>query len=442
MELPSGLICLAEAFPLKLYLVGGAVRDAIRGVETTDFDLASALSPDEVRRALDGTRFKVHDSSPKLGTLILTCGDSRFEHTTFRTDSYPEGSGKHRPDGVVFTDDINADCRRRDFRCNAIYYDINEKKIVDPLGGEEDVRRGILRTTRSAREVFCEDGLRIMRLVRFVSVLGFSSDGEAKEAATELSGRLADVSAERVRDELDKTLAGDNSFDALQLASETGALDVILPELAANRNVEQPARFHAYDALRHAFRTVQEARNDVKLAALLHDVGKAEAIARDGNMHRHAEYGAVTAREITKRLKYPNATIAETEILVREHMYDINANAHETKLRRFVARNHAVIDKLIALVRADSAGTGLFSDSPRADRFQAVLDKMKKEGVPFTPAELAINGNDLKKLGFSGKDIGETMGALIALCVDGRLKNDKCVLLAQAERMRRSGRTL
>ena len=250
------------------------------------------------------------------------------------------------------------------------------------------------------------------------------------------------MSAERVRDELDKTLAGDNSFDALQLASETGALDVILPELAANRNVEQPARFHAYDALRHAFRTVQEARNDVKLAALLHDVGKAEAIARDGNMHRHAEYGAVTAREITKRLKYPNATIAETEILVREHMYDINANAHETKLRRFVARNHAVIDKLIALVRADSAGTGLFSDSPRADRFQAVLDKMKKEGVPFTPAELAINGNDLKKLGFSGKDIGETMGALIALCVDGRLKNDKCVLLAQAERMRRSGRTL
>ena len=339
MKISAALKNLAEIFPSDLYVVGGAVRDSLRGVETEDTDLAGAAKPEEVKAELSGSGYKVCDSSPKLGTLIISCGREKFEYTTFRTDSYPEGSGVHKPDSVIFTDDIEKDCRRRDFRCNAIYYDIKREKLVDPLCGAEDVEKKLLRTTRAAEGVFSEDGLRIMRLIRFVSTLGFTPDGEAVLAAKKLSGRLKDVSAERIRDELDKTLKGANVVNAMQLMLSTGALRQVIPELAENEGVEQPANVHKYDALTHAFHTAAEAREDIKLAALLHDVGKAEAIKKDGNMHSHAEYGAALAKEITRRLKYPNAVIAETEALIREHMYDVNANARESKLRRFVAGN-------------------------------------------------------------------------------------------------------
>ena len=156
-------------------------------------------------------------------------------------------------------------------------------------------------------------------------------------------------------------------------------------------------------------------------------------------MHRHAEYGALTAKEITKRLKYPNAVITETEILVREHMYDINANARESKLRKFVARNYAVIDKLIALVRADSAGTGVFDDCPRADRFEATLDKMKQERVPFTLKQLKVNGDDIKSLGLKGESIGRVLGELLDGCVEGRFGNSREELLAAAKRSLKNG---
>lgn len=435
MKISAALASLANMFPSDLYVVGGAVRDSLRGVETEDTDLAGAARADEVKAALSGSGFKVCDSSPKLGTLIISKDKEKFEYTTFRTDSYPEGSGVHKPETVIFTDDIEKDCRRRDFCCNAIYYDIKRAKLVDPLAGADDVKNKVLRTTRAAEDVFSEDGLRIMRLVRFVSTLGFSPDGEAVAAATKLSGRLKDVSAERVRDELDKTLKGKNVVKAMRLMLSVGALKQVLPELAANEGVAQPANVHRYDALTHAFYTAEAAREDIKLAALLHDVGKAEAIKKDGNMHAHAEYGALQAREITKRLKYPSAVIAETEILVREHMYDVNANARESKLRRFVARNIGHIEKLIALVRADSKGTGLFDDCPRADRFQAAYDKMKEQNIPFTVRQLAVNGDDIKKLGFKGEAIGKTLDALLTGCIDGRLKNERTALMNAAARL-------
>lgn len=435
MKISAALASLANIFPSDLYVVGGAVRDSLRGVETEDTDLAGAARADEVKAALSGSGFKVCDSSPKLGTLIISKDKEKFEYTTFRTDSYPEGSGVHKPETVIFTDDIEKDCRRRDFCCNAIYYDIKRAKLVDPLAGADDVKNKVLRTTRAAEDVFSEDGLRIMRLVRFVSTQGFSPDGEAVAAATKLSGRLKDVSAERVRDELDKTLKGKNVVKAMRLMLSVGALKQVLPELAENEGVVQPANVHRYDALTHAFYTAEAAREDIKLAALLHDVGKAEAIKKDGNMHSHAEYGALQAREITKRLKYPSAVIAETEILVREHMYDVNANARESKLRRFVARNIGHIDKLIALVRADSKGTGLFDDCPRADRFQAVYDKMKEQNIPFTVRQLAVNGDDIKKLGFKGEAIGKTLDALLTGCIDGRLKNERTALMNAAARL-------
>lgn len=422
---------LAKAFrPTSLYVVGGAVRDMLSGKDTKDVDIASALTPDEVADKLSDSGFTVQGSAKKLGTLIIRKDGEKFEYTAFRKDSYPDGSGQHSPDSVVFTKNIDEDCLRRDFRCNAIYYDLSKDSIYDPLGGEEDVKNRILRTTRRAEQVFAEDGLRIMRLFRFISVLGFEADEDAIKVCAEEREKLRDVSAERIRDELDKLLTGQNVVDALRLMRKTGVLQVILPELAENGEVEQPAAFHAYDALEHAFMTVAAAPDSIRLAALLHDVGKAEAIKKDGNMHYHAIYGAQTAERIMQRLKYPKAFTAKTVRLVREHMYDIYANAKPAKLRKFVAANHDIADELIALVRADSLGTGKFTDSPRAQRFTATLEDMKKKNVPFEITQLKINGNDVKAAGFTGKDIGRILDTARDMCIQYTLANERKQLLS------------
>lgn len=430
MQFSESLCRLAEVFhPTSLYVVGGAVRDSLRGIFNKDIDLAGKLKPDEVKTLLENSEFKVEDSAKKLGTLIIKSGNERYEYTTFRKDSYPEGSGQHKPCEVVFTDDINTDCKRRDFRCNAVYYDLRKREIVDPLDGIKDIKEQILQTTRAEDDVLKEDGLRIMRLMRFVSVLGFKPSDSVIEACKRQKDKLKDVSVERIRDELDKLLQGKNVFNALQLAYDTGVLEIILPEIAQNADIAQPPLYHKYDAMRHAFKCAEVAEKDIKLSALLHDVGKAFAINKDGNMHNHAIYGEVIAKGILDRYKYPNAVKEQTLRLIKEHMYDINNNARESKLRKFISKNYDIIDKLIALIRADSLATGIFEDSPRADRLKSTLQNMKDSGIPLKISELAINGNDLKEVGYKGIEIGDKLRELHTMCLEGRLKNDRQLLL-------------
>ena len=198
---------LASYFPIDkpLYAVGGCVRDYLRGKEFYDVDLSGGMKPEELIELLDKTPFGVVSASPRLGTVIIK-GKNTYENTAFRIDSYPAGSGIHTPTNVQFTQDLTVDAKRRDFKCNAIYYNIRERQIIDPLGGIEDIKQVILSTTISPDVVLSQDGLRILRLARFVSKLGYEIEEHTYDSAKRLAGRLREISVERIREELNRIL--------------------------------------------------------------------------------------------------------------------------------------------------------------------------------------------------------------------------------------------
>lgn len=421
----------------RLYAVGGCVRDALQGRRCYDVDLAGAATPADLTELLSASGFKVCPASPRLGTMIIK-GEYAYEYTTFRTDSYPEGSGVHTPDRVVFTEDIEEDARRRDFKCNAVYYDIFDDRLCDPLGGVQDIENRILSTVVSPDTVLSQDGLRIMRLVRFVSTLGYSVEKETMQSAKKLAGGLRDISVERIRDELDKLLAGDNCYNALKLMKEIGALEIILPEVASNDNVAQKPEYHKYDVLEHCFKVAENCPTKIRLAGLLHDVGKGVCMRKDGNSYLHNTVGAEMTREIMTRLKYPVKMIDRTVRLVQEHMFDVNGNARECKYRRFIARNLDIIDDVIDLFKADCIGTGYDIKSRTAEKAERIYSRMLDEKVPMTLKQLNIDGNDLKSIGIDGRDIGTALNIIWNMALRNCVVNEKQALLKVARRLKNS----
>lgn len=434
-EQKKELQALTGHFPLNkpLYAVGGCVRDSIRGVEFYDIDLAGALLPDELRETLKGSPFEVHDASPRLGTMIIK-GKRHYEYTTFRIDSYPKNSGEHTPCNVEFTNDFYKDACRRDFKCNAVYYDIASDKIIDPLGGLEDIKNKMLSTTVSPEKVLSEDGLRIMRLVRFVSVLGYDIQKETYETAKSLAGGLRDISVERIRDELDKLLNGEHCYKALCLMRDMGILSIILPELAENDKVPQKPQFHKYDVLEHIFKVVENCPPGIRLAGLFHDIAKGKCQKEDGNTYMHAAVGEKMTRDIMTAYRYPLKEIDRISRLVGGHMFDVNGNARDVKYRRFIAKNYDIIDDMTALFDADSKGTGYYDYSRTAVKTREILEKMRNEQAAFDVSMLKIGGKDLQSMGYEGRAIGEELKKLRDMTVDGIIPNDRRSLLKEARR--------
>lgn len=432
------LLPLAEAIvPHRLYAVGGSVRDALSGTpaKSPDFDVCSDLAPEKLAEGLRKCGADVTLPYGGVASATVVFDGVQCEYTAFRRDEYDIGSGSHAPTGYTFVSSPQEDALRRDFRCNAIYYDIAAKKIVDPLGGADDVRRRLLRTTREAEAVISEDPVRILRLARFCSALGFDADGEAVAACRRHIDDVDALSAERKRREWDKLMKGAYLFKGLAVAHETGLLAKLFPALAACDGLAQPPDRHAYDVLRHCFECAAAAPEKVRLAALLHDEGKAEAVARDGNMHRHAEYGTESAAQELAALGYPKNEVERVRRLIAAHMYDINCDARRIKLRRFIARNVDILDDLCALMRADSRATGKFSDSPRADRIEAEYAFLKAHGIPLSTGQLAVDGNDLAEVGLRGREIAEALSLLLDECLNGTCPNAKDDLLARAQRI-------
>lgn len=430
---------LASYFPenKKLYAVGGCVRDALRGKQCYDIDLAGAILPQDLQSVLEEGGFKVCEASLRLGTMIIK-GKYSYEYTAFRVDSYPSGSGVHSPVSVRFTDDILQDAKRRDFKCNAVYYDLSQEKLVDPLGGIVDIKNGILSTADAPDITLGQDGLRIMRMIRFVSTLGYNVEDQTLASAKKLAAGLNDISVERIREELDKILAGDNCRMALELLNEIGALKIILPELAVNDKVAQNEKYHKYDVLEHIFAVVENCPPSVRLAGLFHDVGKGACYAECGNTYLHNVIGAKITEEVLTRLKYPKKTIEKVSRMTLEHMFDVNGNAREVKYRRFIVKNLDILDDLIALFEADCKGTGYLQNSRTAEKIREVYSKMLQEQVPLSLSQLAVNGNDMAQLGFKGKEIGETLGQLWDMALRRSAENEKETLLSIAKRIKRN----
>lgn len=437
-KIPESLRRLNEMASLPVYVVGGFVRNALAGLGDTDIDIAGPA----IAEALGiSRRFQTKVVNYKLGTAVIRLGDEKFEYTPFRTERYAEGGG-HTPTEVKFTTDINKDALRRDFTVNSIYYDITNDKIVDPLGGIQDIERKLIRSYDPAH-TFASDGLRILRMIRLASETGFKIDGVTARAAQENAHLLRDISAERRRDELNKILLADVKYGVkgahyrgLRLIRQLGLWKYLIPQLEDADGLAQNPAYHSYDVLEHTNQTVGFAPPDIRLAALMHDVGKPYCVAKFGNMHGHERVSANIVRYVLGEygLKYPTTVIEETAWLTEHHMYDMSRNTKINKLKLFVAENYDKIDKLVELIKADNLARGKTDQPSVPNRLPAIKKELEESGAPLSLSDLALDGSALIMEGIQPIKIGGVLTELWRECVLNPSLNNQEWLLSRVRK--------
>jgi len=343
----------------ECYLVGGSVRDALLdrvADDEMDVDITTDARPDEVERVVRGLTDSVWLQGKQFGTVGAKIDGTKFEVTTFRAEVYRPDS---RKPGVAFADDIETDLSRRDFTVNAMALRLPEPQLVDPFDGALDLAARRLRTPLSPEVSFLDDPLRMLRAARFVAGLGLEPEPELVAAIGEHRHRLEIVSAERVRDELSKLLVVDDPSPGLWLLTRTGLSDEFIPELNAMQLEQDPIHRHK-DVLAHTIAVVANTRPElrVRLAALLHDVGKPKtrSFATGGvTFHHHEVVGARMAEERLRALKYPNDVVDDVVKLVylhlRIHTYAMGWT--DRAVRRYARDAGPLLDDLNHLVRCD-----------------------------------------------------------------------------------------
>ena len=395
---------LAKILDGDLYIVGGAVRNAILGKKDTDVDITGSKTPEEVIEILDKNGIKYVCPYASFGSVLIVLKDKTYEYTTFRKDSYLVG---HKPLGVEYVKTVEEDCKRRDFTVNAIYYNVLNRQVIDCLGGVKDLKAGVLRAC-NGEQTFKEDGLRILRMIRFYGELGFGIEEETLEFAKKHVHNLADISGERKREEIDKILLSDLRYsktpdrqrlhDTLMFMEEVGATKYLFPGLEKGVGMYQSEKYHAFDVFEHSVWACALSKPELRLAGLLHDIGKPEGVFRDDNFHKHDEYGEELCYQILGQngLKYPNDFVKRTARLVREHMKDLNGDMKERKLRVFILKNADIIEDLISVKIADGCACKLTDGiSISAYKMMTLLKIMREEDLPFSVKELEINGREV-----------------------------------------------
>lgn len=438
----KNLISLAKSLSSPLYAVGGVVRNyLIDGSVADDIDLCAGVREEELLPLLEKFNFTILGEYKRTGTILFS-GQRKYEFTCFRKEKYNDG-GEHTPYHTEFTLDINEDAKRRDFKCNAVYYDIANQKFVDVLGGIEDIKNKVLDTVIQPDKVFCNDGLRLMRLARFCGELNFTPTIEVLESAKKYARNITAISSERIQVELKKILESDKKYafsdrhghyTGMKVLDQTGVLDCIIPELTAGRGMAQRADFHKYDVLEHSLKSVKYAHRSVRLAALLHDVGKPYCFIKTGKYHYHEEEGRWIAERVLKRLKFDKKTIEEIKYLIFNHMIDLDCKMSESKLRYFIAKQGAELKKLIYIKQADfRASLDDNQPSPTLLKWKKLIKKMQLEGAPRSIKELKINAKSLIALGYTGKQIGDKLEELFKLAVLDGKNNSREKLLKKAK---------
>ncbi|MDR0399891.1 MAG: HD domain-containing protein [Treponema sp.] len=427
----------------QLYLVGGAVRDILRGRHPKDWDLATDAPPGEVIELFRGIkpRAAVIPTGIKHGTVTLHYRGGVYEITTFRSESFYR-DGRH-PESVRFAGTIDEDLSRRDFTMNAIAMALPGGKTVDPFGGGKDIRDGLIRCVGTPLDRFREDGLRPLRALRFAAQLDFRVDDAALQAIRPSLDVTARVSQERVRDELDKILASPQPSSAFRLMENTGLLELLLPELAQCRGIEQKG-FHRFDVLDHSllscdYAALQEYPQEVRLAALLHDVGKPEARQEDERgtftFYHHEKYSARTAEQLMTRLRYSNARIEKVCRLISCHMFHYEDCWSDGAVRRFIIRTgEENLENLYQLRRADSYGMGgIEQPVENLARLISRVDQTLAGNHALSLKDLAVSGKDLIAAGVApGRHMGIILKELLETVVDDPDSNNRETLLSIA----------
>lgn len=406
-----------------LFLVGGTVRDVLAGREGYDIDLASSLLVEEIERRLTGAGIRVIPTGMKHGTVTALVEGVGVEITSFRAQSTTSPC-------------VEEDLLSRDFTINALAFDVERCCLLDPAGGAEDLRHGIIRGVRDPFARFEEDPLRLLRMVRFGPASGRTIDPATADAAKRCATSLTRVSVERIRSELDRIWMSSHPGDGLRALLHLGLLEFTIPELLPTVGFEQN-RFHVHDVFEHTVAVLDGCPPDLILrwAAVFHDIGKAHTLSVDeaGNRHfyEHEVVSTEIGMEVMRRLRFSNDQMSSISCLVRLHMRPLDCGA--PGVRRLIRDLGEEFERWRNFKRADKPP--VYEDArvdEMLERFDALVASEKSRLKGSVYGRLAVTGDDLIALGIKpGKGLGQILKELESLVLDNPDANDREVLLAR-----------
>ena len=404
----------------EAYVVGGCVRDALRGVDPHDWDIATSATPDEIQKVFRHSLYL-----NRFGTVVVRQGDHEIEVTTYRVEA--DYADHRHPTSVAFTDSLHEDLSRRDFTMNAMAWrpgvEGKPGELVDPFGGQRDLEARVVRAVGEPRERFAEDALRMLRAVRFATRLDFVIDPRTADAVRDSAALARDLSGERIQQELTKMLAAPKPSEAFRLLSDLGLLEVICPELEIAKETPQDKAV-AQNVFEHSLATLDATPADdlvLRLAGLFHDIGKPATFA-DGHFHQHEFVGEATARDILRGWRFDKETVTRVTHLIRNHMFWYQNEWTPSAVRRFIRKvGLENIPALFALRKADNIGSG--ARSPRMYALEALWERVQEEiraASAFSLKDLLIDGNDvMKELGIPpSPEVGRILNELFERVTD------------------------
>jgi len=428
----------------RAWVVGGCVRDTLRGERVNDWDVATTARPEKVQKVFG----KVIPTGIDHGTVTVLWKGQPFEVTTLRGEgAYSDG---RRPDHVVFVEDIDRDLARRDFTVNALAYDPVDGQLVDPFGGLADMRDKVLRAVGEPSERFQEDGLRILRGARFVATLDFELDPGTEAAFRGALDTFRKVSPERVREEWMKAMSAAVPSRAFEVMRRTGILEVTYPELLEQVGCEQN-QWHAYDVWNHTMRVLDESAADPveRIAALLHDVAKPRTRAKsdktgDWTFYHHEKVGADMAERWLRSYRFSNQERELVVELIRHHLICYSNEWTDAAVRRFIKRvGPERVDPLLRLGNADALGKGRNVEEELAalKELRGRIDKSIEEGNALATQDLAIGGKDVIEHleGGAGPIVGEILRTLLDRVIEDPSLNTRDKLMPMVEELARQG---
>ena len=414
MKIPAELKELAQIFEdnrKELYIVGGYVRDSYLGVQSVlrdDIDLCSSANPKELRKILEGTKFELKNINESVGVMAI-CGKRRYEHATFRREVYESES--HMPDHIEFIKDINEDATRRDFKINAIYFDILDGSYVDPLGGIADLKERKITTARAPKNTFNDDPERILRLIRFASALGLEIPEEEFYYAKQNAYKIRFIKKYRLRSEFEKLITADSiypelaytkdaHFRAMKLIGEIDAWKYIMPAMDAikNTDLKDNKGEKIYD---HVLNCLKNASPSVRLAILLHDSGKVKTMEIRNNFFGSKEFvnNIVDQNLGVNGLGYSKEVVDRVIKIIIGYDFNRLCVAPKKVVKKFIFENHEVVENIIEIktvIKCENKGYPTKSRS--AEILKKTYDYMLKNRAPFNRLDLEIRGDDIIKL--------------------------------------------
>ena len=414
----------------EAYAVGGCVRDSLLNRPPNDWDLTTNALPSQTAQCFADHR--VIETGAKHGTVAVLHEGELLEITTYRLDG--DYADNRHPVSVTFSKKLQDDLSRRDFTVNAMAYHPKDG-LVDCFGGQKDLEARLIRCVGDPQTRFEEDGLRILRAIRFASVLGFSLEKETAEAVHRCRHLLHNIAYERIREEFCKLLMGSGAVAILREFPDV--IGEFIPELIPCFGFDQKSKYHCYDVWEHTLQALEHATDAdllTRLCILLHDVGKPHCFTEDekgGHFPQHADKGVELADGILKRLRFDNATRELALKLIQYHDVPLIPDAKHVK-RALLRYGEQGLLTLLEIQRCDRlAHAEEYTSIPQYHHeIPLILDAIKAENACLSLKDLAVKGNDLLALGYpAGKELGVALQKLLDAVIDGELPNDKEILL-------------